>query len=98
MRMNVMYLSDNNYAIYMGVSICSLFENNKMLDEINVYIIDDNISSDNKKRLEELAERYGRNIYFMDCKVGIDKLQKLGAPKYRGSYTTYLKIKKNIPQ
>lgn len=90
--MNVMYLSDNNYAIYMGVSICSLFENNKMLDEINVYIIDDNISSDNKKRLEELAERYGRNIYFMDCKVGIDKLQKLGAPKYRGSYTTYLKI------
>ena len=37
--LNVLYQSDNNYADLTGVSITSLFENNKHLDEINVYIL-----------------------------------------------------------
>ena len=27
--LQVLYQSDNNYAVYMGVSICSLLESNK---------------------------------------------------------------------
>ena len=38
--MNILYQSDDNYAIYMGVSICSLLENNKSAKNICIYIID----------------------------------------------------------
>lgn len=90
--MNILYLSDNNYAIYMGISMISLFENNKDLKEINVYIIDDNIEQDNKKILQDITQQYKRQIIFLDISDGISKLQALKAPLYRGSYTTYLKL------
>lgn len=90
--MNILYLSDNNYAIYMGVSILSLLENNKHLHEINIYVIDDEIFQENKDILQKMVEAYNRRIIFLDMSEGINKLKRLGAPLYRGSYTTYLKL------
>lgn len=90
--MNILYLSDNNYAIFMGVSIVSLFENNKALEEINVYIIDDKISYENRNLLRGIGEKYNRKLIFLDISEGIKKLKELEAPLYRGSYTTYLKL------
>ena len=66
MKMNILYQSDNNYAAYMGVSICSLFENNKESDEINVYVINDSISQENTDKLLEMAEKYSRRIILLD--------------------------------
>ncbi len=63
--MNILYQSDENYAPYMGVSICSLFENNRSSGSITVYVIDDGISSDNKDRLSAMAAGYGRDIIFL---------------------------------
>lgn len=60
--MNVVYASDDNFAEIMGVSICSLFENNKDVVELTVYVLDDNISIENKQKLDELAKTYGREI------------------------------------
>lgn len=91
-KLNVLYLTDNNYAVFAGVSIISLFENNKDIDEINIYVIDDSISQTNKNIYLKIAKKYGRNIIFLDVSVGIKILKKLGAPKYRNSYTTYLKL------
>lgn len=87
-----MYLSDNNYATYAGVSILSLLENNQMIDEICVYVIDDNIADDNKKKYNEIISKYGREIVYLDMRFAIETLKRLGAPSYRNSYTTYLKI------
>ena len=63
--LNILYQSDENYAPYMGVSICSLFENNRSSGSITVYVIDDGISSDNKDRLSAMAAGYGRDIIFL---------------------------------
>lgn len=63
--MNIAYVSDNNYADIMGVSITSLFENNKNCNEINVFIIDNNISKENKNKLNQLSIKYNRNITFI---------------------------------
>ena len=63
--MNIVYASDNNYADVMGVSIVSLFENNKDSSEINLYIIDDNISESNKDKLICIAKKYSRKITFI---------------------------------
>ncbi len=89
---NILYLSDNNYAVFLGVSLTSLFENNKSIQNFIVYIIDDNIASDNKELLLSIGYKYRRELVFLDISEGIRKLKAMGAPLYRGSYTTYLKL------
>lgn len=91
-ELNILYLSDNNYAIYAGVSITSLFINNKDIEKITVYIIDDNISQENKNKYAMLAAEYNRDIIFLDLSEGIRILEELHIPQYRNSYTTYLKL------
>lgn len=91
-EVNILYLSDNNYAIFLGVSITSLFENNISIPKLTVYIIDDNIASDNKRLLVSIGQKYKRELIFLDISEGIRKLQEIGVPLYRGSYTTYLKL------
>lgn len=64
--LNVIYSSDDNYAQHMGVSIVSLLENNKEFKNINIYIIENNISEENKKKLGEVTKRYGRHIEYIN--------------------------------
>lgn len=91
-ELNILYLTDNNYAAFAGVSITSLFINNKTIDKFNVYVIDDSIAQENKDKMSNLAHTYGHNIIFLDLTEGIRILQCMGIPKYRNSYTTYLKL------
>ncbi len=64
--MNVMYASDDNYTWLMGISMISLFENNKDCDEINVYIFGDNLSKENQDIISSIALKYGRNCHHVD--------------------------------
>ncbi len=63
--LNVLYQSDDNYAVFMGVSICSLLDNNQSADDIRIYIIDDSISLENKEKLTRMIYSYGRKITFL---------------------------------
>lgn len=63
--MNVVYASDNNFADIMGVSMISLFENNRECDSISVYVLDDGIAGDNREKLLSVGEKYGREIIFI---------------------------------
>lgn len=49
--MNIVYSSSDSYAPIAGVSIMSLLHNNTDADEINIYMIDNNISDENKRDL-----------------------------------------------
>lgn len=89
---HILYLSDVNYAAFAGTSMVSLFENNQHFDQITVWLIDDNLGDENRERFREAAAKYGREVRFLDMSEGIRKLQEIGAPKYRNSYTTYLKL------
>ncbi len=53
----------------------SLFENNKDIDEINVYLIENGFTQETKNRFTELANRYGRKIFFIP-------LPDLNGPQY----------------
>lgn len=64
--MNIIYASNNEYAKYLGISMISLFDNNKDLDKITVYILSQNIDSINVEHLLNIANRYQRNINFID--------------------------------
>ena len=73
-EMNIAYSSDNNYAQHVGVSMLSLFENNKHIDFINVYLIENGISEENKEKLKSICTKYNRKIIFINLKNFIYKI------------------------
>lgn len=73
MELNVVYSSDNNYAQHAGVSILSLFENNKHFNKIDVYIIQDKIDKENIDKLDTIAKRYNRTINY----INFDKYKEM---------------------
>ncbi|KIL35400.1 glycosyl transferase family 8 [Cohnella kolymensis] len=75
MTLSVVYSSDNNYAQHVGVSMLSLFENNKHFGIIQVYLIENHISSDNKQQLNSICRNYGRSIKYIDFGEFSDKLK-----------------------
>jgi lipopolysaccharide biosynthesis glycosyltransferase len=74
MDLQVAYSSDDNYAQHVGVSMLSLFENNKEFDTIVVYILDNNISKDNKEKLAMIAEKYVRKIIIIEITSLLNKI------------------------
>jgi len=92
-RLNIVYATDDNYAIFAGTSMLSLLENNKQFSSINVYILDDNISSDNRKNLKKIAEEFGRSIEFLDVRVFLEKAKTLGVKSWNNaSLSSYSRI------
>ncbi len=86
--MNIVYASDDNFAEMLGISMISLFENNTTGDEINVYILDNGISAENKEKLCFLSDKYCRQIYFIDSGSSLNGDMK----QERGSLSTFSRL------
>lgn len=80
---NVLYQSNDNYAPYMGVSIFSLLSNNSS-NHINVYIIDDYISEQNKQKLQRLESKFDCSILFVDVHKIISNTDDVTDFEYSG--------------
>lgn len=94
-ELNVLYQSDDNYAIYLGVSICSLLENNKKVNQISIYIIDDGISDLRKNQIRQMIESYERQVFFVEIDNVINDEDILNAFSYTGmrkNTHSYLKL------
>ena len=63
--MNIVYHASDSFAKVTGASIASIFENNKEADDITIYIIEKKFTDENKKKMQELADRYARRIVFI---------------------------------
>lgn len=87
-NMNIVYASDNNFAEMLGISMISLFENNRGCSEIVVYILDDGINVDNKTKLLSVAEKYNRKTFFID----VHHLLKSDMKQKRGSLSTFSRL------
>ena len=61
---NIMYISDDNYAEIMGVSILSLLESNPD-EKLRFYIVNDNISDHNLERIRRVIEENGAEAMFL---------------------------------
>lgn len=90
--LDVLYQSDNNYAVVTGVSIVSLLENNRDIDELNIHLIDGGITPDNLTKIEEIARSYGRSLNVINGKQIEEKLVEANCRPYKGSYVTYYKL------
>lgn len=89
--MNIMYAADDKYAEIMGVSILSLLENNKLVDDIKFYIVEDAISLENKKKIFSMVSQYNRQIEFIE-KPDIRELVKTDLLTLRWSDSAYSRL------
>ena len=90
--MNLLYQFNEKYAPYAGVSLYSVLENNRHIEQISVYILGEGLSSVSVERIRCMAAEYHRNVYFPDTSVLTDKLKSLGIPAYRGSYAANMRL------
>lgn len=67
--MKVVYSFDDNYALQAGVSILSLLEHHKELEELVIYVINDHISEINKRKINDMAAGYGRAVEYFDLEL-----------------------------
>lgn len=95
--MNIVYASDDNFAEIMGVSMLSLFENNKDESEIVVYILDSDIQDDNREKLELLAKQYGRQLVFVSTKDVSGQLNSVKQDRGGASQFARLFLSKLLP-
>lgn len=90
--LNVLYQSNNSYAVITGVSMTSLMENNKDIDEINFFVLNDKISEENIDKMRKICEQYNRSILFIDTEEILNKLISLNVAPFKNTYTTYFKL------
>lgn len=64
-NINIVYASDDKYAMIMAVSMESLFENNIGDPCLEVFIIESDISLTNKEKLKQIALSHNRNLNFV---------------------------------
>ena len=64
-EVNVVYCSSDLFSEVCAVAMTSLFENNKHLKKITVFVIDDAISVKNKDRILNIAAKYSRRVVFI---------------------------------
>ena len=60
--MVVVYNCDDRYASIFAVSVLSLFECNKAVEDLTVYLIDNGIREENMRKVQEIATTYCRKI------------------------------------
>ena len=64
--MDIVYSSSDSYCEIAGISMLSLLEHNRNVKELNIYLIDNNISEDNKQKLEGMIADFGRTLTYLN--------------------------------
>jgi len=90
--LNILYQSNDYYSVVTGVSMTSLCENNKDIDEINFYILNDSISDLNMQKMQQVCDTYHRSLIPVDTKVILQRLLDLKVAPFKNTYTTYFKL------
>lgn len=91
-ELHVVYAADDKFAEILGVSLTSLYENNKAMEQITVYVLDSGIRDENRKKLESLSERYHRKeLQWIEAK-DITKELGMEVAVDRGSLSQYARL------
>ena len=59
---HIVYASDDRFAEILGVSLVSLYENNQDMEELVVYVLENEIKSENKSKIERVSQKYKRSM------------------------------------
>lgn len=88
---NLCLACDENYAFLAEVAMTSVMIHNS---DVTVYLLDNGLSADSKKKMACLSQRYNAHIEFIDCMKIVEKVKSLGFnPQGRyNSYSAYLRL------
>ena len=64
--MHVVYVSNDAYARHLAVSAASLYDRNRDEEELQVWVLSAGISPESRKKLEQIAGAYGREIQVLE--------------------------------
>lgn len=90
-KLSVCYTSDDNYAELLGTAIYSLLHNNREIPAIDIYILDNHISSSNKEKLLSVVNTFNRQITFINVSCCLEEVMSSSAASY-GGFSTYARI------
>ncbi len=89
---HIVYASDDRFAEILGVSLVSLYENSKDMEDIIVYILDSSISNENREKLVSVAKSYKRTLpVFIKAKKITEELH-MEVTIDRGSLSQYARL------
>lgn len=60
--MNVVYASNDNYARHLAVSLYSLLDHNRDMEDIHVYVLSMNLSGETKDQLKKVTDEFRREL------------------------------------
>ena len=72
--MNIVYATSDLYSKPALISLKTVLDNNRHVDDIQIYYIECNVSEENKVLFVNLANEYGRNIHFIPMPEQLDKI------------------------
>ncbi len=84
--MNIVYSANDAFASLGGISLLSVLENNKDVDQINVYFIDNEISDANKEKIQKICDDYSRSLKFVSFP---EEMLSVNIKTYRWSISTF---------
>ena len=89
---HIVYATDDNFAEILGVSLVSLYENSKDVDDIIVYVLDSGISDENIKKLKSLPKKYSRSDLSFIKATDISKELSMNVNLDIGSLSQYARL------
>lgn len=89
---HIVYASDDRFAEILGVSLVSLYENSKDMDDIVVYVLDSGIKRENREKLISVSQKYFRTkVQFIPAQ-DISKKLSMNVTVDRGSLSQYARL------
>lgn len=92
----IVYASSNEYAYLLGISLLSLLENNRNIADIEIYVLEESISDENKEKLKAIGRQYNRTINFVNVSEKVREIMKAGVTEHHSdkgvSYVTYARL------
>lgn len=89
---HVVYASDDRFCEIMGVSILSLYENNKDMKDIAIYVLDSGISDENRRKIDSIPDKYNRMSITWLKAVDISTELSMNVEVDRGSLSQYARL------
>lgn len=89
---HIVYASDDRFAEILGVSLVSLYENSKDMDDIVVYVLDAGIKQENKEKLTSVSQKYSRTKMQFIAAQDISKKLSMNVTVDRGSLSQYARL------
>ncbi|MDR2791117.1 MAG: glycosyltransferase family 8 protein [Tannerellaceae bacterium] len=74
--MDIVYAGDDKFAWVMGVSMLSLMESNKDVENICFHILDGGIEQENRQKILLMTERYGCACTFYPAKETVEQTMR----------------------